>query len=175
MMWIHGRRRAARLLATTLAVAVASIAPGAVAAAAAPTGTVLQAGAADAIAGSYIVVLKPGSAAAARVTSAAPGLTKRYGGVLRRTYLSAVRGYAATMTAAAARRLAADPAVAYVEQDRVVRLAAVQPDPVWGLDRIDQRSLPLSSSYESRSAAAVTAYVLDTGVRVGHAEFGGRA
>ncbi|HET9517897.1 MAG TPA: S8 family serine peptidase, partial [Actinoplanes sp.] len=47
--------------------------------------------------------------------------------------------------------------------------------PVWGLDRIDQRSLPLSSSYESRSAAAVTAYVLDTGVRVGHAEFGGRA
>jgi subtilisin family serine protease len=170
----NGRRRAAHLLVVATAAAVGVAGTGS-AAAAAPTATVLQAGAAEAISGSYIVVLRPGSVAAAQVTSTSIGLTKRYGGAVRRNYLSAVRGYSATMTAAAARRLAADPAVEYVEQDRVVHLSADQAKPVWGLDRTDQRALPLSSSYAYRSASNVTAYVLDTGIRVGHSEFGGRA
>jgi hypothetical protein len=64
-----------------------------------PTGSIRAAGAADAIAGSYIVVLKSGSAAASRVTSASQALVKRYGGRVGTNYLSAFRGFQATMTA----------------------------------------------------------------------------
>jgi subtilisin family serine protease len=174
MIRMNGRHRAARLLMSA-PLAVAVVAGTASTSAAAPAGVVLQAGAAGAITGSYIVVLKPGSAAAARVTSSSVGLVHRYGGTVRRNYLTAVRGFHATLSSTAARRLAADPAVAYVEQDRVVRLSGVQSSPVWGLDRLDQRSLPLSASYTYSSASNVTAYVLDTGVRTGHNEFGGRA
>ncbi len=174
MIRLFGRRRVARLL-TAAAVGAVGIAGAGSGAAAAPLGTVLQAGAAGAVGDSYIVVLKPGSSAAARVTSASVQLAKRYGGAVRRNYLSAVRGFSVTMTSTAARRLAAHPSVAYVEQDRVVRMSEVQNGTTWGLDRIDQRSLPLSSTYTYGSAADVTAYVLDSGVRVSHAEFGGRA
>jgi subtilisin family serine protease len=130
---------------------------------------------AGAVADSYIVVLKAGSPGAARVTSASLALARRYGGTVRRTYLAAVRGFVVSMPAGAARRLAADPAVDSVEQDRMASLTGTQSNPVWGLDRIDQRALPLSKSYTSGSAATVTAYVLDTGLRTTHAEFGGRA
>jgi subtilisin family serine protease len=174
MIRTNGRHRAVRLLMSA-PLAVAIVAGTASVAAAAPTGTVLQAGTPGAIDGSYIVVLKPGSTAASRVTSSSIALAGRYGGAVRRNYLSTVRGFNATLSSTAARRLAADPSVAYVEQDRVVRLSAVQSVPVWGLDRLDQRSLPLSSSYTYPSASNVTAYVLDTGVRTGHTEFGGRA
>jgi subtilisin family serine protease len=170
----NGRRRTVQLVAAAAVVAV-GLTGEAAGATAAPVGTVLEAGAAGAIGDSYIVVLKPGSSAAAEVTSSSVGLARRYGGAVRRNYLSAVRGFSATMTATAARRLAADPSVAYVEQDRLVHLSAVQSNPVWGTDRIDQRNLPLSKSYTSGSAANVTAYVLDTGVRIGHSQFGGRA
>ncbi|MFI7541280.1 S8 family serine peptidase [Actinoplanes sp. NPDC049599] len=175
-----GRRRAARLVLTAgiaTAAAVTGVAGTALAGTptALPTGSIRAAGAADAIAGSYIVVLKPGSAAAARVTSASQELVRRYGGRVRTNYLSAVRGFQANMTATQARRLAANPAVDYVEQDAVVRMADTQTTPVWGLDRIDQTSLPLSKTYTYRSAANVTAYVLDSGLRTSHAEFGGRA
>jgi subtilisin family serine protease len=78
------------------------------------------------------------------------------------------------MTARQAGRLAADPAVQYVEQDATVDLAATS-TVSWGLDRLDQRALPLSKSYAARSAAGVTAYVLDSGIRTTHQEFGGRA
>ncbi|GAA3930392.1 S8 family serine peptidase [Actinoplanes auranticolor] len=175
-----GRRRTARF-ALTAGIATAAAVTGVTGTALAgtptalPTGPVRAAAAADAIAGSYIVVLKPGSAAASRVTSASQSLAKRYGGKVRANYLSAVRGFQATMTATAARRLAANPAVDYVEQDATVRMADTQSTPVWGLDRIDQPALPLSKTYTHRSAAGVTAYVLDTGIRTSHAEFGGRA
>jgi subtilisin family serine protease len=80
------------------------------------------------------------------------------------------------MSAATAARVAADPDVALVEQDRLVAVAGGQTDPPsWGLDRIDQRALPLSGRYSYRSARGVTVYVLDTGVRLSHREFGGRA
>jgi subtilisin family serine protease len=138
-----------------------------------PTGTVRAAGA-DAITGSYIVVLKPGSDEAGRVPTASQRLVHRYGGRVANTYSATVRGFQATMTATQAARLAANPAVQFVEQDARVTLSATQTAPTWGLDRIDQRSLPLSRSYTYGSGRGVTAYVLDTGVRLSQTEFAGR-
>jgi subtilisin family serine protease len=140
-------------------------------------GTVLHQGAAGTVPDSYIVVLRAGPAPAgpSAALAAASELSRRYGGVLHTAYTSAVRGFSVRMSAAGARRLAANPAVAYVEQDRIVSLAAVQTDPTWGLDRLDQRDLPLSRSYASDSAAGVTAYIIDTGIRTAHVDFGGRA
>ena len=154
-------------ISALLAGAAAAVLGGApVAAHAAPaTGAILGAGSAGAIGNSYIVVLKPGAAGA--------GLAQRYGAQVTDDYDTAVRGFAARMTTTRARRLAADPAVSYVEQDATVAPAGT--GPTWGLDRIDQRELPLSRTYAGPSAAGVTAYVLDTGVRITHQEFGGRA
>lgn len=73
---------------------------------------------------------------------------------------------------------AADPAVASVVQDRTFHITGTQPSPPsWGLDRIDQRNLPLNGSYTYPDSAGqgVTAYVIDTGVRITHSDFGGRA
>lgn len=157
-------------LATSLALATGLLCGTAgVAEAAPPTGVVLAAGSADAIANSYIVVLKPGDSG---VGPASRRLMQRYGGQVLENYGAAVRGFHATMTAPAAARLAADPSVGYVEQDATV---AATGNPAWGLDRIDQRSLPLSKSYAARSAASVTAYVIDSGIRTTQREFGGRA
>ncbi len=70
----------------------------------------------------------------------------------------------------------ADPDIAYIEQDREVHLDAVQADPTWGLDRIDQQNLPLDKKYEyDDSDVEVNAYVVDTGVMASHVQFGGRA
>ena len=81
------------------------------------------------------------------------------------------------MTATQAKRMAANPAVAYVEQDQVVSLAATQTNPPsWGLDRIDQRNRPLNSSYTyPNTASNVRAYIIDTGISRSHTDFGGRA
>src|SRR5262245_47604579 len=80
-------------------------------------GTIRNAGAADAIAGSYIVVLND---ATDGTNSKAGKLTARYGGVVDRTF---GHGFAARMSATNAKRLAADPAVRYVEQDQIVSVA----------------------------------------------------
>ncbi|MCT9932803.1 S8 family peptidase [Planotetraspora sp. A-T 1434] len=128
---------------------------------------------ADLIPGSYIVVLKNG----ADVDAAARTLTGRHGGRFGRTYHFALRGFAVRASAAEAKKLAADPAVAYVQQNSVVRASDTQPSPPsWGLDRIDQRNLPLSSSYTyGPTGAGVHAYIVDTGIRTTHSDFGGRA
>jgi subtilisin family serine protease len=180
MTRIDGRRRVARYVLTAgiaTAAAVTGVTGTALAGTptALPTGTVLDAAGAEAIAGSYIVVLKPGSAEASQVASASQRLAKRYGGRVLNNYLATVRGFQADMTATEAARLAANPAVQFVEQDARVSLSATQTSPTWGLDRIDQRSLPLSKTYTSGSAANVTAYVLDTGIRLSQSEFANRA
>jgi subtilisin family serine protease len=139
-------------------------------------GTVHLAAGSTPIAGNYIVVLKTDrSLSATRSRSRTDGLAAKYGAALRHRY-PAIQGFSARMTAQHARQLAANPAVALVEQDSVVTLAATQNGATWGLDRVDQRNLPLSSTYTYNTTASnVTAYVIDTGVKTAHNEFGGRA
>jgi subtilisin family serine protease len=126
---------------------------------------------------SYVVVLKDSATPAAEVDSVARRMLARFGGVRGHTYHSALRGFEVRLPQAAARRLAADPAVAYGQQNAIYSINATQaPAPSWGLDRIDQRTLPLSNSYSYVSAGSgVKAYIIDTGIRTSHTDFGGRA
>ena len=120
---------------------------------------------ATAVPGSWIVVLKDGTTRAADL-----GVAPKH------TYSSVLSGFSAAMSSTKAKALAADPRVAYVEQDSTVRLNDTQPNATWGLDRIDQRDLPLSKTYTYNTPASnVNAYIIDTGIRTSHAEFGGRA
>jgi subtilisin family serine protease len=140
-------------------------------------GTVLAAGSPTAVKDSYIVTLK--KAAGFKASSAAGrDLVERYGGSVRKTFGSALNGYTAVLSATEAGRLAADPAVASVEQNQRVSVAdTTQSNAPWGLDRIDQTSLPLSGTYTYPDSAGsgVTAYVIDTGVRITHQQISGRA
>ena len=105
-------------------------------------GSVRGAGAAGAVKDSYIVVLKDRAADAGKVRGTAEALVRRYGGTVRQSFASTVRGFSVRMTEAQAKRLAGYPDVAYVEQDRAVSLTGTQTNPPsWGLDRIDQRNI----------------------------------
>ncbi|MFD9735598.1 S8 family peptidase [Umezawaea sp. NPDC059074] len=132
---------------------------------------VLHASGSEAVPGSYLVVYKKG------VSADANALATRYQGKLGRSFTSTIQGFSVRgLSEQQARRLAADPAVDYVEQDAIVRVQDTQTDPVWGLDRIDQRELPLDKKYTyDNTASNVTAYVIDTGIRKSHSEFEGRA
>ncbi|GGW58340.1 S8 family peptidase [Streptomyces caelestis] len=145
--------------------------------AAAPAeGRVLAANSPAAIKDSYIVTLKK-SAGVKASSAAGKDLVEEYGGSVRKTFGKALNGYSATLSATEARRLAADPAVASVEQNQRVQLSATQNSAPWGLDRIDQTSLPLSGTYTYPDSAGsgVTVYVIDTGVRITHQQISGRA
>ena len=134
----------------------------------------------SAIANDYIVVLKPTvSASAVDQVAAAAGA---HGAQVAYTYRSALRGFNATMDNATLSAVRANPLVAYVESNAHVSAEFVsqppgtQPDPTWGLDRIDQRDRPFDMSYSwDADGSGVTAYIIDTGVYVEHNDFGGRA
>jgi hypothetical protein len=118
------------------------------------------------IAGRYIAVLEPGT----DVEALARQVHGSHGAKVRHKYQRGLKGLSLELSEADALVLARDPRVQFVEEDAVV--SASSP---WGLDRIDQRSLPLDGTFVSGgSGAGVTVYIVDTGIAAGHAEFDGR-
>lgn len=127
----------------------------------------------EAVPGQYIVVFKSD---VQDPEALAQSLIRAHGATHRYTYSHAIKGFAARLSDAAAAALARHPQVAYVEQDQVMRAVTTETNATWGLDRIDQRALPLNGTYTyTPTGAGVTAYIIDTGIRFDHAEFGGRA
>lgn len=142
--------------------------------------------ASDAIAGQYIVVFKDELVTSASVAAIAAEMASTYGGELVQTYDAALNGFAVkfpTETGAnAAAALSKDNRVAYVEPDQVVSIDdenavdTTQTGATWGLDRLDQRNLPLSGTFTyNANGAGVSAYIIDTGIHISHNQFGGRA
>src|SRR5689334_23676516 len=125
------------------------------------------------ISGQYIVVFKN---EVTDVEGLAQSLIRAHGATHRHTYSHALKGFAARMSDVAAAAIARNPRVAYVEQDQVMHASTTETNATWGLDRIDQRALPLNGTYTyTPTGAGVTAYIIDTGIRFDHVEFGGRA
>jgi subtilisin family serine protease len=118
--------------------------------------------------GQYIVVVKEG--ADPRSVAAAAGVHPKF------VYTAVVNGFSAALNEGQLNALRHLPGVEYVEQDGRAEAWTTQSPVTWGLDRIDQRSLPLSNSYTYNSTGAgVYAYVIDTGLQANHPQFGTRA
>ncbi|MCX4820054.1 S8 family peptidase [Streptomyces sp. NBC_01142] len=174
-MATHKRTSRMKLTAAITAVAAAAgvtvLGTSFAGAAPAPQGTIYGANAEGAVAGSYIVMLDE--------KADKQDLAKEYGGKLQRNYSSAINGFSASgLSETEAKRLAADPAVAKVVQNKKFSINATQDNPPsWGLDRIDQADTASDSKYTYPDSAGegVTAYVIDTGVRISHKDFAGRA
>jgi subtilisin family serine protease len=150
-----------RTLAVAAAVAALVLAPA--------TANAASPGLAENPAGRYIVTLAPSASLSTALQAHDVVPSHRYDRVLN--------GFAADLTAAQLTALRDDPTVLAIEPDAVMRIADTQPNPPsWGLDRIDQRNLPLSASYTFNTTAAnVHAYIIDTGIDPAHSQFGGRA
>ncbi len=151
------RRRLLTLACGLAAATVTALGGLAATPASAATGNILSVPGARTVPGSYVVILKDNVTARSATPQTATALTQQYGGSVRSTWT--------------------DPRVSYVQADAEVHALATQTNPPsWGLDRIDQRNLPLDNSYTyATTAGNVHAYIIDTGIRTTHTTFGGRA
>ncbi|GAA1795684.1 S8 family peptidase [Luedemannella flava] len=131
----------------------------------------------------YIAVFRDRAVSRQRVRAVVRALVQRHRGlVAARIYQNALRGFQFRASPELARRLNADHRIQFVQQDYVVTemgyvvTGQQNRPPAWGLDRIDQRALPLNSRYVfPNNGSGVNAYVIDSGIRASHREFGGRA
>ena len=135
---------------------------------------------ANAIPRHYIVVLDVDAAGPAgdtiTATARATELSTTFGGGITNVYAHAINGFSAWMSDDRAVALSDDPRVKFVEEDSIMTATVTQSNPPWGLDRIGQRDLPLNQTYSyTATGAGVHAYIIDTGIRVTHTQFGGRA
>jgi aqualysin 1 len=125
------------------------------------------------ISGDYIVVFDN---AVPDPRGRAQQFVSAHGGSLTHSYSHALKGFAARLPDAAVQALRMTPGVAYIEPNQVMRAITLQTGATWGIDRVDQRDLPLSTTYEHNAdGTGVKVYIIDTGLRFDHAEFGGRA
>ncbi|MFC4639477.1 S8 family peptidase [Deinococcus hohokamensis] len=135
----------------------------------------------EAIPGQYIVVFSEGAQGSDLTAQDAAGLIRSLkldpqGVTIQHIYGQALQGFAGKLSAQNLATLRADPRVKYIEQDGVMRATATQTGATWGLDRIDQRDLPMDGNYTyNTTASGIKAYIIDTGINTAHTNFGGRA
>lgn len=155
-----------------------------------PLAPLLGQDAPEALPGRYIVVFKDAVApdlvdvamesalqeTAAEAEALAPELSRLEGAATTYRYDAVFNGFAAPLSARAVEALRRNPNVDYIEVDSIVTIDTTQTGATWGIDRIDQRALPLSTTYTyNNTGAGVTAYIIDTGILTTHTQFGGRA
>ena len=132
----------------------------------------------NAIPNRYVVLLDSNLMRAENLSAdtMAAEISESYGASVDRVYRHAVQGFSAEMTPQEAEHMSNDPRVLFIEEDAEISVNATQPNATWGLDRVDQRTVPLNTAYNyAETGAGVHVYVIDTGIKPTHLEFSGRA